>query len=142
MSLSAVELEELVAKLLENGALPGTVARTFDLDLELVKEAQSRLRITNYGTDDVTEYLDQIQWDTLQEVQSIMARGTVADKIRFASIILGKQVALNARRKPETERVRTDALLDALTNMREGAPERPTEKSKFISVAEGNENDE
>jgi hypothetical protein len=129
------ELEVLVTRLLENGVPKSVVARSLELDPELVAAKLKEVRVARYGTDDMTEYMEQLQWDSVDEARAIIANGSAAEKTRVLSQVLGKQVALSARRTPESVRNSQGAVIDLMEAMRTGSA-KPTEKSKFIARLE------
>ncbi len=131
------ELEEIVTRCLEQGVPPGVVARVFDLDHDLVKEAQRTVRVKRYGTDDMTEYMEQLQWDAVDDARQIIASGSAAEKTRVLGMVLGKQVALSARRTPESVRNSQGAVLDLMESMRgSGKAKKESPRSKFIARLE------
>ena len=130
--ISPDELEEIVGRLLLEGVPTGIVARVFHLDPELVREAQRSVRVKTYGTDDIAEYTEQLQWDAVNHAREIVASGSEADRMKFLSVILGKQVALNARRTPDAQRKSQEALLDLLAKQREGGSQRDSSESSFV----------
>jgi hypothetical protein len=132
--ISAAELEAICERLLEEGVPPGVVARVFDLDPDLIKLAQSKVRVRRYGTEDLSEYLEQIQWDTLDRVREIIAKGSPADQVKFAGALLGKQMAVAARRTPEKQRETTDRVLAMFENMRSGEAKSDDAQSRFVAV--------
>lgn len=134
--MTGEELEIIVGSLLENGVPPSVIARVFDLDHDLVKHAQSQVRVKRYGTDDMTEYMEQLQWDAVDEARQTIATGSAAEKSRVLGMVLGKQVALAARRTPEGVRNSQDALLDALEAMRNEKPAKTQERSRFVARLE------
>lgn len=139
--ITARELEAICEALLVEGVPPGVVARVFHLDGDLVKKLQTKLRIKRYGTEDLSEYLEQIQWDTLDELRTIIARGSAADKVKFAGMLIGKQMAVAARRTPEKTREATDRVLEILENMRTGEGRTENARSGFV-VNPGNPDDQ
>jgi len=62
VSITARELEDLVGKMLGEGVPAGVVSRVFELDIELVKDEQKKVRVRKYGTEDLNDYLEQMQW--------------------------------------------------------------------------------
>lgn len=132
--MTGEELEALVMRGLEEGVPPSVVARMFDLDHELVKRAQSDVRVKRYGTDDMTEYMEQLQWDAVDEARQTIASGSAAEKSRVLGMVLGKQVALSARRTPENVRNSQEAVLDMFDEMKsDKKKKRPTERSRFVA---------
>ena len=133
------ELEAIVERCLEEGVPPGVVARVFDLDHDLVKAAQSQVRTKNYGTDDMSEYTEQMHWDAVEEARRIIAHGSAAEKSRMLGMVLGKQVALSARRTPESVRNSQDSLMDVMEEMRSGRVRGSSPRSKFVATLEDDE---
>jgi predicted alpha-1,6-mannanase (GH76 family) len=120
MSITALELETIVEKMLVEGVPPGVVSRVFDLDLDLVKDEQRKVRIRKYGTEDLNDYMEQMQWDAIETARTTLATGSTAEKSRFVSAILGKQMTAAAKRTPEGEREKRDQVEEMFRKMREG----------------------
>lgn len=140
MSLSADELEMIVVRMLEEGVPPSVAARIFGLEPELVRDVQSRVRIAHYGTEDLVEYVEQMQWEAVDKARKTLAEGSPTEQARLTQLLLAKQMTLAARRTPEGTRKARDDLLDTLAAMRDGskvaAP--PFEADKFVAtVMEG-----
>lgn len=131
--MKAAELEAIVDSLLENGVPASVVARVFDLDHDLVKRRLSDVRVARYGTDDMTEYMEQLQWDAVDEARQLIAKGSAAEKSRMLGMVLGKQVALAARRTPQGVRDSQDALMDLLDDMRTSTPKTDIPRSRFVA---------
>lgn len=131
--MTGEELEALVVRCLEEGVPRPVVARIFSLDEELIREAQRHVRAARYGTDDLSEYMEQLQWETVEDAMRILKSGSTAEKARVHTMVLGKQVALSARRTPESVRNSQEAVIDLLEGMRTGKGKKPTEPSKFIA---------
>lgn len=130
-------MTNMVERLLIEGVPPGVIARAFELNVELIKERQSQVRRVKYGTDDLSEYMEQMQWTAVEEALKTMQSGSVAEKTRFVSAILGKQMAVAARRTPESQRKATDSLMDLMAEMRTGEAKKPAPRSRFVAVLEG-----
>lgn len=125
------EYQILTERLLEEGVPPGVVARSLELDPELVKATQKNVRVANYGTDDMTDYTEQLLWDALDAARKTLETGSAAEKSRVMGVVLGKQVALSARRTPQAVRNASEEMLERLRQMREGGPVE-TEMSQFV----------
>jgi hypothetical protein len=126
------ELERVVKALLSRGVPSAIVADVFGLDLDLVKLAQSEGRVERYGTDDMTEYVEQMNWEAIEEARRIIHSGSSTEKSRMLGMVLGKQVALTARRTPESVRNSQSAVFDLMEKMREGPAPR-ADPSPFIA---------
>lgn len=135
--LSADELESLVGSLLIEGVPVGVLSRVFQLDPELVKDAKSKVRVQQYGTDDLQEYTEQLQWDALESARDTLANGSASEKTKLMSSVLGKQIALNARRTPEGQRRTQEALIDVFAKMRTDEAPEAVEPSEFVVRAGG-----
>jgi hypothetical protein len=121
--ITARELEAIVDRMLSEGVPTGIVSRVFDLDLDLVKEEQRKVRVRMYGTDDLNDYLDQMKWDAIETARNTLATGSVAEKARFVSTILGRQMAAASKRAPEDQRDQRAQVEEMFKNMRgEGEP--------------------
>ena len=98
----------------------GVVARVFKVDPAETKIRRDELRTKKYGTDDMQDYLTQLEWEAI-DVSTRAVRGEkvpVAQQ-RAAQAIIGKTVAVNARRTPEKQAERLDDVLAALRGMNE-----------------------
>lgn len=141
MALSVPELELIVESFLVEGVPPGIIARVFDLDLDLVKRAQRKVRVQRYGTEDLVEFTEQLQWDAVDKARDIIWKGSAVDSTRFVSAILGKQISLAARRTPDSQRRATDAVLKLFEDMRSGDPDDKRdggdEGPSFVATAGG-----
>lgn len=136
--MKITELELIVESLLVEGVPPGIVARVFTLEPDLVKEIQRNVRVKRYGTDDLTEFTEQLQWDAIDKAREVIFSGSAVDSTRFVSAILGKQIALAARRTPDSQRRATDAVIDLFEKMRTGEAGEEVveeEQSKFVARA-------
>jgi len=131
--VEAEELEHLVERLLCRGVPKAVVADALDLDPELVDHKQRQVRVERYGTDDMTEYMEQLQWDAVDEAHRIIQSGSATEKARMLGMVLGKQVALSARRTPESVRNSQSAVIDLMDAMRKGKAKKDPEPSKFIA---------
>src|SRR5271167_3305261 len=118
MAITARELENIVVAFLSEGVPAGVVSRALLLDPELVKDVQGNLRVKRYGTDDLTEYLEQAQWDAVDHVRKVISRGNAAEQSRVVTPMLSRLMAVAARRTPESTRQQTEALIDVLADMR------------------------
>jgi len=114
------ELETITERMLEEGVPPGVVARVLDLDDELVKDTQSKVRVKRYGTDDLGDYTEQMQWKMMEVALNTLEHGSTAEKARVMSTVLGKQIAAVAKRSPEAERSQREAVEELFEQMRGG----------------------
>lgn len=119
MDIDTYEL--LVRRSLEAGVPPGVVAAIFELTTDVAKELQRQVRVERYGTADMAEYLDQIQWQTLERAQQLLEGGSPEQAARIVNSVFGKQIA-NAGKRPSSalEEQRAE-LMAAMKGVREGA---------------------
>jgi hypothetical protein len=94
------------------------VSRVLDLEPDLVAEAQKDVRIRKYGTDDLNDYMEQMQWDAVEVARTTLANGSTAEKARFVSSILSKQMTAAAKRAPEGQRDNAEKMLEMFAAMR------------------------
>ena len=130
-------LETMVNRLLEEGVPTEVISRAFQLDIELLKERQSQVRKNRYGTDDLSEYIEHLRWTALESALTTVTSGSVADKTRFLSAILGKEMAVSARRTPESQRKAVDSVMDMMAEMRKGPNKTDAPRSRFVAVMGG-----
>lgn len=116
--MTSDELKGIVKSMLSEGVPPGVVSRVFDLDLDLVKDEQKRVRVGKYGTDDLNDYMEQMQWDAVEVARTILATGSSVEKARFVNAILGKQMSAAAKRAPEGQRDSSDKMMELFAAMR------------------------
>jgi len=131
------ELEHLVERLLTEGVPAGVVARVFDLSPELVREAQSLLRIRRYGTDDLAEYTVQTQWDAIEQARHVLVHGSPSERAKFAAAVLRAPMARSARETPEQVQKTRAAIEEVMAAMRGGGEPEPVEegeRSRFVAV--------
>jgi len=125
-------LESLVGGLLQEGVPHALVARVFDLDPVFVKSYRDQLRVEKYGTDDMQEYLTQLEWDAIDVMnRAVNGKNVPADQVRAASLVIGKTVAVNARRTPEKTAEKRDELLVRMREMTEGSGPPSEDDSAF-----------
>jgi len=141
MAWTEKELICTVNALLSEGVPSGVVARVFDLDEGLVKQQQKRLRIDRYGTADMDEYMEQMQWDAIENARQVLATGTNSERARFVNQVLGRGLASQSRRVSDSVREGRERLVAELESMKSGGPtEAPeTERSRFVVVGGGKE---
>lgn len=129
-------LEVMVDRLLGEGVPPGVIGRAFELNVELVKERQSLVRKKKYGTDDLSEFIEHLRWAALEGALETVTSGSVSDKKAFLSVILGKEMAVNARRTPESQRKAVDTVMDLMESMKNGKQTVTAARSRFVATLE------
>ena len=116
--------EILVRRALEAGVPPGVVAGIFELTTDVAKELQRQVRVERYGTADMAEYLDSIQFQTLERAQQLLEGGSAEQAARIVNSVFGRQLA-NAGKRPSSalEEQRAE-LMAAMKGVREGSAVR------------------
>ena len=134
------EVAGYIEGLLYEGVPVGVVARVFQMPTEAVKQYRDSLRIAKYGTDDMQDYLTQLEWNAIDIVSRQLAGERVgADQHKAAIAVIGKTVAVNARRTPEKQAEKRDELLDRLREMSrdDGREVRDDDTSDFEEFVVG-----
>ena len=119
--------EALVRRALEAGVPSGVVASIFELSPEVTKELQREVRVATYGTADRAEYLEHIEWLTLQRTADTVLHGNPTEAARVASAVLGRQIAAAGKRPSDALTDARREIMDAFATVREapvavGAP--------------------
>jgi len=141
MGWTEKDLLYTVNRLCEEGVPPGVIARVFDLDEDLVKRQQKTVRLERYGTSDMEEYLEQAQWDAIDWARGVIANGSPAEQARASSFVLSKAISASGRRVPDSVKNERDRILSEMESMKTGAAEAPRERSRFVAIAGGAEDE-
>lgn len=132
--ITEAEFELLVRRSLENGVPSGIVSAIFGLDEAVVKRVRTDVLVKAYGTADQAEYLEWVEWKTLERCYQIVEHGTPAEVSRVATTVLGRQIARRSKATGETQRATMEELAQAMEEMRTGtAP--VGEPSRFVVTA-------
>ena len=144
--MTSDELEYVVERCLTEGVPPGVVARIFDLSPELIREAQSLLRIRRYGTDDLVEYTVQTQWDAVEQARRTLNNGSPTERTRLAAALLRAPMNRSAKDVPDHVRRLQTEVEEKMRQMRGGdqtgevdEPDVEPERSRFVAVVGGTE---
>lgn len=128
------ELRAIVHGLLIEGTPTGVVSRVLHLDEDLIKQHQKIVRVERYGTADMEEYKEQLQWDALEFARVTLAKGKPAEQARVMSTLLGKSMA--GTRVPDSVKEARAELDQVAEDMKTGEPEeRP--RSRFVAIRGG-----
>ena len=123
--------EALLRRSLERGVPNAAVADIFELPLETVKEMSRECRVGRFGTHDQGEYLENLQFETLERVQHIIRHGSPDQVARIATAVFGRQIAAASKRPSTTAEDQRTELMEALTGVRE-APTRAAAPGRFV----------
>ena len=133
MAWTEEDLVYTVNAFLAEGVPPGVVSRVFNLDEELVKSQQKKVRVERYGTADMDEYLEQAQWDAIDWARQVLAEGKPADQARVMSQLLRSGIAAGSKRLPDSVREGRDAISATLESMKGGGSSE-ARRSRFVVV--------
>jgi hypothetical protein len=140
--VKASELEALTESLLLEGVPTEIVARVLDLDVTLIRATRDSVRVREYGTDDLAEYLRQLEWKAVMVCRrSLDGEKITPDALKTATALIGKTAAVNARRTPEKDSEQREQLLRALSSMTEDdgtvAEQDTSEFEDWVPVVSG-----
>jgi hypothetical protein len=125
------EFEYLVNRSLELGVPADIVAQLYEIPLDTATQLQSRVRVRQFGTDDMAEYLEGIQWRALEHADRLLRQGNSGDAVKIVTAVFGRQIQAAGRRpSSDLERARAQ-ILDRLGSMRE-APAMAGAAGKFV----------
>lgn len=131
MAITAAEFETLVRRSLSCGVPTSVVAEVFALTEDVVRQAKREVLSEAYGTADQAEYLEWLQWRTLERCFAIIEKGSPADVTRIATTVLGRQIATAGKRTSEVQRDALEQLERRLSEMRQ-APTAAAEPGRFV----------
>ena len=130
------EFEDVVERLLTVGVPPTAIAKAFEVDVFVIKEKLSGMRVERYGAAELAEAMGQLQWDALERVKDMMDNAPYNQRSKLITGILGRTMSLTARQSPETMgNVRVE-LLDLYAKM--GSPDDDfagTDTGAFVALA-------
>lgn len=121
----------MVRRCLAHGVPTGVVAEIFELDREKVAEAKKQLQVTEYGTSDLAEFRENLEWKTLDRCNWILEHGSPSEISKIATTVLGRQIAKGAKVVSDSQREAQAGLASKMEAMRSG-PTRETEPSRFV----------
>jgi uncharacterized membrane-anchored protein len=130
--MTEAEFELMVKRCLSNGVPVGVVAQVFELDRETVAEAKKELLVTEYGTADLAEFREHLEWKTLDKCRQILDTGSPAEAARIATTVLGRQIARGAKTISDGQREAQQSLAAKMEAMRTGDPAPAPKPSSFV----------
>jgi len=111
MDLTDDQLIDVIHRLLTNGVPPSAIAKSFDLDPTGIRDIQSHIRVTRYGTDELTEAMNFLIWDAYDSALTLMHEGTPANKMRMVGLVLSRSISIAGRQSPESMDKMRDFLI-------------------------------
>jgi hypothetical protein len=102
-------LDGIIVSLLEVGVPPTAIARAFRIDQFAIKERQSQLHISQYGTAEISEAMNFLMWRAYQDALSILDSAPSATRTRFITTLLSRQSIILGKESPQSlERMRDE----------------------------------
>lgn len=123
--------EALVRRSLERGVPAPVVAEVFELPLDSCKQLKAQLMVQRFNTDDQAEYLEHIQWETLERVEQMIRNGTPDQAARIATAVFGKQIAAAGRRPSSALEEQRQKMTDLFAGIRD-APAKAGAPGRFV----------
>ena len=132
MSVDYMDIyEALLRRSLERGVPSGVVAEVFELPADVVKEMAKEVKVTRFNTTDKAEYVEHIEWETLERVEQMILSGTPDQAARIATTVFGKQIAA-AGKRPSSALVESQSdIMEAFAEMR-GSAGLSARPGKFV----------
>jgi hypothetical protein len=96
------EKANLIVALLNEGVPCGPVARALSIDELLVKEIKSDFRVTNYGSAEISEILQDLMFDAAALAREQLFFGNPSTQSRVMGLLLSRQLAQAARLEPDS----------------------------------------
>jgi len=123
--------EALLRRSLEGGVPSGVVAAVFELPTDIVKEMAKEVKVTRFNTADQGEYLENLQWETLERTEQMIRTGTPDQVARIATAVFGKQIQA-AGKRPSSALVESQSdIMEAFAEMR-GSAGLSARPGKFV----------
>jgi|HubBroStandDraft_6_1064221.scaffolds.fasta_scaffold00184_20 hypothetical protein len=131
------DLTYTVNALLQEGVPVGIVARVFSLDEDLVDKQRKKLRVEKYGTADMEDFLEQIEWQAIDVVRNVLKTGTTTEKARYTNLVMSGRIRARTKRVSDSVKEGRERLTEELEAMKSGAPSGTPEqeRSRFVVVA-------
>ena len=125
------EFQFLVTRSLELGVPTHIVGELFELPQPTAKEIQRRVRVTQFGTDDQAEFVENLQWRALQEADRMLRSGSPDQAMKIVTSTFGRQIQAAGNRPSDKVTERRNELMETLRKMRE-SPNTPTAPGRFV----------
>ena len=126
-NLEESEAIDLLHSLLSQGVPPTALARAFAIDPDFVRGIAEQVRIRQYGTAELAEVMNWLQWEAIDEAVDLLHTGSPANRIRAVAMILPRSVTAASKQDPQS----FVQMRDSLTELFERQKETPliTEQS-------------
>lgn len=125
------EFQFLITRSLELGVPTHIVGELFEIPVPTAKEIQSRVRVTQFNTDDQGEFIENLQWRALQEADRMLRSGSPDQAMKIVTSTFGRQIQAAGNRPSSKIEERRTELMDTFARMRE-SPTAPTAPGRFV----------
>ena len=125
------EFQFLVTRSLELGVPTHIVGELFELPQATAKDIQRQVRVTQFGTDDQAEFVENLQWRALQEADRMLRSGSPDQAMKIVTSTFGRQIQAAGNRPSDKVTERRNELMETLRSMRE-SPAAPAAPGRFV----------
>lgn len=95
-------LETICIALLEVGVPPTAIGKAFRIDPQALKELQSELNVTKYGTPEIGEAINYLMWRAYEDALAILDSAPSASRQRFITTLLARQSSIVGKESPQS----------------------------------------
>jgi hypothetical protein len=125
------EFQFLVTRSLELGVPTHIVGELFELPQATAKDIQRQVRVTQFGTDDQAEFVENLQWRALQEADRMLRSGSPDQAMKIVTSTFGRQIQAAGNRPSDKVTERRNELMETFRSMRE-SPTAPATPGRFV----------
>ena len=125
------EFQFLVTRSLELGVPTHIVGELFELPQATAKDIQRQVRVTQFGTDDQAEFVENLQWRALQEADRMLRSGSPDQAMKIVTSTFGRQIQAAGNRPSDKVTERRNELMETFRSMRE-SPTPPASPGRFV----------
>ncbi len=116
------EFEYLVTRSLELGVPADVTAELFELPLDTCVGLQSLVRVRKFGTDDMSAYVEGIQWRSLEVADRLLRQGNTDQAVKIVTAVFGRQIQAAGRRPSSELETARAKILERMGSMRDAVP--------------------
>ena len=114
--------EALLRRSLERGVPTDAIVDIFGLPLDTVKDMAKEVKIRKFSTADQGEYVENLQWLTLERTEQLIRNGNPDQVARLATSVFGRQIQAAGRRPSSALEEQRAEIMEAFAHIREGSP--------------------
>lgn len=120
---------DIVHEFLSAGVPPTTLAIAFSLDPDDIKLIRDQLNIRNYGTSEIYEAMNHLQWKAYETALQMLRTGTPSERRQTINMVLARTVGI-AGKQPSGE---FDKIREQLVELAAQSKVEPdSEISEFV----------